>query len=300
MTFPWLGCIYTVWAVRFSITTWLCIAAALGAAAGESRPLVVTSFVPLYSWTANIAGDSTRVESLLPARAEPHEYAFTPGDARKLNSAQLIVVNGSGLEAWLPKWEGSTPGAQAKVVNISTGLAGELIGTGKHANPHFWLDPLLACEAVSNITAALQRVDPTHAVAYATNAVRYTTRLQQLDAEIRSGLAAVTNRAIVTYHDAFPYFARRYNLEVAGVVELIPDVNPTPKYLARLSRTIRDRQIRCIYVPPNSVSRLARQIAEDLRVPLVELDTLEAGEQTPDAYESRMRANLRVLRESLR
>ncbi len=273
--------------------------------ADEARLRIVTSFFPLYCWAVNVVGESANVENLLPARSEPHEYAFTPNDARKLGRAHLIIVNGLGLEAWLPTFLRSSP--STPVISVSAGLNTRLLETehhhgreAEHANPHIWLDPQLAAHGVSNILAALQRTDPTGASTYVSNAQTYIARLQKLDSEIRQSLATVTNRAIVTYHDAFPYFARRYGLEVAGVVEQVPDVNPTPKYLSRLSRTMRERGIRVIFIAPNSTTRLARRIAEDLRVELVELDTLESGPLSPSAYEERMRHNAAVLQQYLK
>jgi ABC-type Zn uptake system ZnuABC Zn-binding protein ZnuA len=153
----------------------------------------------------------------------------------------------------------------------------------------------LAAQGVSNILAAAQRIDPAHAADYARNAHAYVERLQKLDDEIRRTLSSLTNRAIVTYHDAFPYFARRYGLEIAGVVEEVPEVNPTPKYLSRLRATLRARNIRVIFVAPGGRTRIARRIADDLQVKLVELDTLETGPLSPSAYEQRMTANALVL-----
>lgn len=265
----------------------------------DTRPYVVTSFLPLYCWTANVAGDLATVENLLPPRADPHEYAFTPSDARKLASADLIVVNGLGLEVWLSKFLRSSPASEQRLVVTSQNLNSQL-ASGSHANPHVWLDPQLAAVGVSNIAAALQRIDPTHEAAYARNAESYSAKLQQLDRDIQQSLDGVTNRAIVTYHDAFPYFARRYGLEIAGVVEQVPDVNPTPKYLSRLGRTMRERNIHAIFIPRNETTRLARRIAEDLRVELVELDTLETGALSPSAYEEHMRANAAVLKKYLK
>jgi zinc transport system substrate-binding protein len=262
----------------------------------DSRPLVVTSFLPIYCWTINIAGEHARVENLLPSRAEPHEYAFTSSDARKLSHADLVIVNGVSLEGWLPKFASLAPNSAKNLVTLSESLRPQLISD----NPHLWLDPQLAVAAVTNITAALQRIDATHAPRFASNATAYITRLQKLDADIRQELSGVTNRAIVTYHDAFPYFARRYGFEVVGVVEKVPEVNPTPKYLARLRRTMKERNVQAIFIPPNSASRLARQIAEDFHVQLVELDTIETGALTPDAYERAMRNNAAVLRKTLR
>jgi zinc/manganese transport system substrate-binding protein len=292
---------------RFAIIVVLFLVTAHSAA--EARLHVVTSFLPLYCWTANVADDLAIVENLLPPRSEPHEYAFTPGDARKLSSADLIVVNGLGLEPWLSKLFHGSPTARQRILMTSSGLSSQLIAGERegdphrernHPNAHVWLDPQLAMIGASNIAAALQQIDSTHATTYATNAQRYLTRLRRLDHDIQQSLAGVTNRAIVTYHDAFPYFARRYGLEIAGVVEQVPDVNPTPKYLSRLARTMRERNIHVIFIPPNSTTRLARRIAEDLHVELVELDTLETGAPSPSAYEEHMRANAAALQKYLK
>ncbi len=262
-----------------------------------------------------MAGDAARVENLLSARAEPHEYAFTPGAARRLNAASLVLANGLGLEPWLDQWRDSSPAARGKLLVIADQLPqlatlaktrGEAQDPvhGHHddhgINPHFWLDPLLAQAAVSNIAVALARIDAPRAPLYASNAAAYTVKLQRLDADLRAGLEGLTNRALVTYHDAFPWFAKRYGLEIAGVVERVPDVNPTPRDLAALIRMMKQRGLRAIFVPPNSSSRLARQIAKDLRVQLLELDTLETGHLSPGAYEARMRANLASLQKGLR
>jgi len=283
----------------------------LGAAtvsAGEGSLHIVTSFLPLYCWAVNVAGEYAQVENLLPMGAEPHDYAFTPGDARKLARADLIVVNGLGLESWLPTFLRGSPTSSNRIVQVSAGLEAKLIAGGNehghqfagqvdvpHSNAHSWLDPELAMHGVSNILISLQRIDPAHASAYASNALAYMSTLRKLDTEIRLSLAGVTNRAIVTYHDAFPYFARRYGLEIAGVVEQVPEVNPTPKYLARLSRLMRERRIRVICIAPGGRTRLAGRIAEDLHVQLVELDTLETGPLSPSAYEKQMMYNAVVL-----
>ena len=291
------------------ITALVCTAAD----AADSRPRVVTSFFPLYCWAVHVAGTNAVVENLLPPRAEPHDYAFTIGDARKLATADLIVVNGLGLEGWLPKFLKGSPDSRTRVVKISDGLKAQLIAgehphghdhadhnESEHANPHLWLDPQLAAHGVSNILVALQHADPTHAATYAGNAHAYLATLQKLDADIRQALAGATNRALVTYHDAFPYFARRYGLEIAGLVELIPEVNPTAKHLARLDRTLRERGLKIIYVPIGGATPVARRIARDLRVTLAELDTLESGPLIPSAYEERMRANAAVLEKNLK
>ena len=119
---------------------------------------------------------------------------------------------------------------------------------------------------MSNILVALQRHDPAHAAAYASNAQAYVARLHRLDADIRAKLAGVTNRAIVTYHDAFPYFTRRYGLEIAGVVEQQPGVPPGPKYLSELGKKIRAQKIPAIFVPPGVRNPLAQRLARAQKI----------------------------------
>ena len=288
------------------LSFFICFSAVSTLPAAEPRPRIVTSFFPLYCWTVNIADDRAEVENLLPLRAEPHDYAFTPNDAQRLNQADLIVVNGLGLEAWVPKFLRSDPSAEKRLLTVSSGFGQQPLDVKHHdhekahSNPHTWLDPQLAIQGVSNILSALQRIDASHAAEYDSNAQSYVGKLRKLDADIAQALSAVTNRAIVTYHDAFPYFARRYGLEVAGVVEQVPDVNPTPKYLSRLGRTMRERGIQVIFIGLNSKTRFAQRIAKDLKVRLVELDTLESGPLSPSAYEERMRQNAIILQKNLK
>ncbi len=294
----------------------LVLTLALTAQAAEKRLRVVTSFFPLYCWTANVAGDRADVENLLSGRAEPHEYAFTPADARKLSNADLVVINGLGLESWFPKFQRSSSFQSNRLVVVTAGLKSELLyGVHHHthdhehdhagheheaANEHTWLDPLLAAHGVSNILVALQRADPANAAAYASNAAAYVVRLKELDGLIRQSLVGVTNRAIVTYHDAFAYFARRYALEVVGVVEQVPQVNPTPRALAQLHRTTRERKVRALFIPPGGENRMARRLSKDLGLELAELDTLETGPLSPAAYEEQMKFNARSLAKHLR
>ena len=257
---------------------------------------VLTSFLPVYCFAANVAGDLAIVENLLPANVEPHDYQFSRKDLQKLSHADLIVVNGLGLETWLSRvFHDST--SHPKVVEISAGLEPDLIYAGDRRtsslrpNPHIWLDPRLSCHAVTNILRALQQADPANADKYAINAARYVTQLERLDTELRERLAPVKGASVVTYHDAFPYFARRYGLNIIGVIEPVPDVEPSLKYLAALYRTIRAKPVQAIFTEPPTAPRLARQIGSDLRLPVVELDPLEAGALKPDAYEQAMRNN---------
>jgi zinc transport system substrate-binding protein len=277
-------------------------------AAEPTKLRILTSFLPIYCFTANVAGDLAEVENLLPANVGPHDYQFATRDLRKLSGAQLFVVNGLGMEDWLAKALKAAKGSKtATVIEAFADVPKErLISSVPHIhlpgerghhhhdgpNPHLWLDPTLAAHAVTNILAALQKADPKNAVAYAANAGRYIKRLHALDRDLAAALAPAKGRRIVTYHHAFPYFTDRYELNLIGVIEEVPDVEPSAKYLAALQKVIRDKNVKIIFTEPQFLPKVAQRISKDTGVPLAELDTLETGPLKPTAYEEGLRRNL--------
>ena len=319
------------WLFLLSMTVLLGIGdllARLEAAETNAKRRVLTTFAPIHSWTLNVAGEDATVELLLPGDVGPHDFQLRPQDLRKIRQADLLIANGLGMEGWLEKAiEGNAKESARKIVRTADGLKGELIyhlptlsldpasarkgghdhghdhdheAAGEAPNPHVWLDPVYAQHAVSNIISALSQADPAHAGGYKDRGTAYIGRLRQLDRDIKSRLTGITNRTIVTYHDAFPYFCRRYDIDLAGVVEEIPSVEPSPKYLANLSAVVRARGVRVIFTEPQFNPRLVRQISRDLKIRFAELDVLETGEPSPGFYEEGMRRNLQALDTSLR
>jgi zinc transport system substrate-binding protein len=304
----------------------LCLAAfltpqeALPAPAGERKLTILTTILPVYCFTANVAGDLARVENLLPPGVGPHDYQFTPRDLRRLAEADVIVLNGLELENWLERaFKKIFAERPPLMVEATAGLEEGLIRseeTGHHhhghhhhghghaacvhgVNPHVWLDPKLAARCVKNILAALVQADPANAAGYEQNAAAYLDRLRGLDEEIAGMLAEVRGQAFVTYHDAFPYLVRRYGLRQVGVVEKVPEVQPSARYLRELSQLIRRENVQVIFTEPQFNSRLGVRLSRDLKVRLAELDPLETGPAEPRAYEEGMRHNAEVLRQQL-
>lgn len=294
---------------------------ALGAEPKRLR--ILTSLAPIYSWTTSIVGDRADVDNLLPADVGPHDFQFRPPDLKKVQAADLIVINGLGIESWLEKtFKNAGSDRTDRVVRTTDGLQTDFIyhlpelaldpptrGTDKTAahehhhdapNPHLWLDPLYARHGVSNILSALCRRDPTNAEVYRKNAALYCDQLTQLDQDIRAVTSRLSQKSIITFHDSFPYFCRRYDLEIAGVVEEIPSVTPSPKYLSALARVIKARKIQIIFTEPQFEPRLVRQLSRDLSIQFTELDVLETGVLKPDFYTLGMRRNLQTLAAALK
>lgn len=287
---------------------------------------VLTTIAPIYSWTAAIACTNASVENLLPSDIGPHDFQFRPRDLKRLESADLILMNGLGLELWLERTlKASATRSAIPRVAVTRGwpdssLIHELpelpgLNEKKHdhdhdhghdhdhdggANPHLWLDPVFARHAVTNILQALVTADPANAPAYQTNAAAYLARLIQLDRDFQQATESWRGRPLVTFHDAFPYFCRRYSLNLVGVVEEVPGTGPSPRHLASLMRVIREQKVRVIFTETQFNPRLARQLASDLSIPVAELEVLETGSLSPTAYEDGQRRNLETLRKLLR
>lgn len=303
----------------------------LGVATAQStnRLQVVTTIAPLYCWAVNVVGDRADVASLLPPNVGPHDFQFRPRDIRRVERANLVFLNGLGLESWFSRVFQNRK-IPVRVVEAAAGLTTNRLiygvpeleiaglkedhdhdhdhdGHGHESearvgapNPHLWLDPVLACHAVSNLVAALGELDRANADYYAERGRAYVTRLKALDEELRRGIGALKSRDIVTFHDAFPYFCRRYDLHLVGVIEEVPGTSPSPRYLSELSAAIRRDKVSALFVEPQFDVKLARQLAKDLSIGVATLDTLETGRLTPEAYEEGMRANLRALQGALR
>jgi ABC-type Zn uptake system ZnuABC Zn-binding protein ZnuA len=273
-----------------------------GAGCGSGIPpqelKVITTSLPVYCFAVNVAGDLATVENLLPANVSPHDYQLSPRDARKLGGTRLIITSGLGLEEWSDR---VLKGHHAQVVEAAAALGDRRMGSDDKIavwNPHFWLDPLLAAHAVTNTMRAFQEVDPANASAYARNAAAYVHKLHSLDREIQAALQPYRGAAIVTYHDAFAYFAKRYGLEIAAVIEPVADVDPSAQRFSRLRKIMLAKNVRLVFTEKGAPPRLAERLRRDLNVKLAPLDPLETGELTPTAYEDGMRANLDVLRKT--
>ena len=281
------------------------------ASAAERKLRVLTTFLPAYSFAVNVAGEHATVENLLPGGVSLHDFQLTPAELRKIAAADLLFVNGLGMETFLDRAIASAgPGAKEKVAVLSAGLSEKLIpeehdhhhseeGHHHDYDPHIWLDPWLAMHCVTNVLKAFQQADPGRANAYAANAQRYLEKLAKLDREIASLIEPVKNVPLITYHNAFRYFARRYGLQIAGVVELVPEVSPSPREMRTLHQTIRARGAKALFTEPGGRTRLATQIAKDTGIKLAELDPLETGDLAADSYELGLRRNAETLRKTL-
>lgn len=268
--------------------------------AAPGRMLVVASIAPLADFVQQVGGDHVQVITLVPPGASPHTYELTPAQAEQVARASLLVLNGVELEYWADKLVQSAGNPSLIVVDTSKGIeimAVEASGTG--GNPHIWLDPRNAIVQVEHIREALLRVDPAHADNYRAKAKRYSAELWELDREISNEVATWSSRQFIAFHPAWVYFARRYGLEQAAVIERSPGREPSPAEVARIVETARRIKAKAIFAEPQFSSKAAQTIAEESGAQVLFLDPLGSSLDDP-SYLSLMRYNLSQMAEALR
>lgn len=278
------------------------------------RPLnVLCSFHPIYVFAANVIGDRTNVklECLLPPNTDPHDYALTPGDMKKIAKADLFFLNGLGIEEFLGKAVNEA-NPKIKVIDTSNGIepiltrgaenqSGKQKGENQHGkyNPHIWVSPKSAIIQVKNIENAMSAADPANATVYKSNAAKYIAKLQSIIDDLTKASKTFKSNKIMTFHDAFDYFARDFGLEVVGVVEVVPGQEPSAGELAKIVKTIKNTGAAAVFSEPQYPAKTAEVIAKEANVPVYQLDPGHTGELKPDDYEKAMRKNLEVLKKAL-
>jgi ABC-type Zn uptake system ZnuABC Zn-binding protein ZnuA/ABC-type Mn2+/Zn2+ transport system permease subunit len=242
----------------------------------EGKLEVVATTTQVGDWTRAIGGEAVAVNQVLQPNSDPHEYEPRPSDVQATATAALVLANGEDLDAWIDEIV-SDSGSEATVVDLGDVVpdpmpgedegdehAGEDEHVGVH-DPHWWHDPRNVEAAVREIAAQLTQADPAHGRIYRRNAERYLQRLRRLDAGIARCVASVpaADRKLVTDHDAFGYFARRYGIEVVGAV--IPSqttqAQPSAKDVSELVDLIEREGVRAIFPESSLSSRVADAIA---------------------------------------
>ena len=262
---------------------------------------IVTSFYPMYVATINITDGVDGVEVYNMTKPQTgclHDYQLMTDDMKTLEKADAFVINGAGMEDFMDKV--TEQQKKLKVIDASRGI--ELIHDDEGDNPHVWLSVTDAIQQVRNIADQLKEADPAHADAYEKNAAAYIEKLTALKSEMHAALDNVPHKDIVTFHEAFPYFAKEFNLNIIGVVEREPGTEPTPTELQETIEQVSALPSKVLFTEPQYSPAAAETIARETGAKIYTLDPVVTGEATPaakNAYIDTMKANMKVLQEAL-
>ena len=263
---------------------------------------IVTSFYPMYVATINITDGVDGVEVYNMTKPQTgclHDYQLMTEDMKTLEKADAFVINGAGMEDFMDKV--TEQQKKLKVIDASRGIA--LIHDEEGDNPHVWLSVTDAITQVRNIADQLKEADPTHAAAYEKNAAAYIEKLTSLKSEMHAALDTVPHKDIVTFHEAFPYFAKEFNLNIIGVVEREPGTEPTPTELQETIEQVNALPTKVLFTEPQYSPAAAETIARETGAKIYTLDPVVTGEATPaakNAYIDTMKKNMQVLKEALK
>ncbi|WP_414564279.1 MULTISPECIES: metal ABC transporter substrate-binding protein [unclassified Anabaena] len=282
--------------------------------ANQEKIKVVATILPTYLFTKAVAGDAADVSILVPPTTDVHDYQATPDNVKAIASANILVKNGLGLEEFLDSTIKNAENPNLTRIDASQGIQTldeispvdqTVTDTDGHShghshdhadgNPHVWLDPVLVKQQVTNIRDGLIAADPANKATYETNAAAYIQDLDKLDQEFQQTLQKTPNCTFITFHDAFPYLAQRYNLKQVAVVQ-IPEDQLSPADVQKTVKAVQKYDAKALFSEPGVDNKLLTSLAQDLNVTVRTLDPLEtSGDREPQYYFQTMRNNLQTL-----
>jgi len=258
---------------------------------------LVCSFYPMYIIALNVLKDvpDMSVSNLTPPITGClHDYTLTTDDMRKLADAKVFVANGAGMESFLDRIIVQYP--QINIIKLADGIPLIKSPGEEGVNPHVWVSISNAITECNNLGKYMQKLDPAHAGMYRKNTEAYVNKLETLRKKMTMELAPYKGKKIITFHEAFPYFAQEFGLKIAAAIEREPGSEPSARELASTVDLVRKAGIKTLFSEPQYPAAAADTIARETGAKVYMLDPAVTGPNDPDAYINIMENNLEVLK----
>jgi len=279
---------------------------ASNASGSGERIRVVTTTTVFADMVRNVGGDLVDVTSLVPKNGDVHTFEPKPADVRSVARARLLVMNGLGLDDWLAKTISNASSSGTPLVKLGVDLPGVALLAGEEPgtqNPHLFMDPKYVQLYADRIAASLKQVDPQDAGRIDAQAAGYKSRLGELDTWVRDQISTIPlqNRRLVTFHDAFPYYAREYGITIVGVAVNAPGQDPSAGDTAALIDAIRKSGAKAIFSESQFPAKLVDQLAAETGTKVVaNLYDDALGDPPVTSYEAVIRWDTQQLVTALR
>lgn len=289
----------------------------------------LASFYPIYIMALNIVDGVDGVEVDCMAEVQVgclHDFKLSTDDMRNIEKSDGFIINGAGMEGFIEDIANKVDGLQ--IIDSSTGI--DLLADGHHHdedehehedehddehihedehghdghnhgeyNAHIWVSVANCIKQVENITDGIVKLDPAHESEYRSNSKKYISKLTELKNEMESGLADISDRNIITFHEAFDYFAEEFKLNIVSVIEREPGSEPNARDLASIIDLTKETGVKALFVEPQYPNTSADIIAAETDAKVYTLDPGVSGEINKDAYIKMMKENLKVLQKAL-
>jgi zinc/manganese transport system substrate-binding protein len=280
---------------------YLVLAATVLPARAQNRLNVVASFSILGDFVSNVGGDRISVTTLVGPDGDVHVYTPAPADAKKVADAKLLVINGLGLEGWLPRLLQAS-GSKAPIITATKGIAP--LKLGSDADPHAWQSVANAKIYVTNIRDALVAADPADAEVFRANADHYLTTLDALDREVREAIAKIPadRRKVISTHDAFGYFAAAYGIEFIAPLGVSTESEASARDIAGIITQVKTSKIPAVFLENISDPRLMRRIATETGARIggtLYSDSMTGEKGDAPTYIDMVRHNIKTLTSAL-
>lgn len=264
---------------------------------------VTATFFPIYDWARNVLGNKGVVRNLTPPGMDPHDLDPTPEDLSIIFSSTIFLYSGAGMEAWVQRVIPMIDRTKTTVVDVSLEVNLNY-GAAGYPDPHFWLDPLEAITAVENIELGLEQADPANAAYYRQNAQNYIDRLKVLREAFVTNLTSTRIRTFITFHEAFGYWKRAYNLTEVGIYGFEPEGEPSAAHIQELVRLAARHKITAILASNLDDPRWCQVLADQIGGKVSVLDPLEGPTAEQDQmgkynYIDRLYYDITVLKTAL-
>lgn len=288
-------------AMRHLLLVGLLLTAVTAPAHAQDRLNVVASFSILGDFVRNVGGNRVSVTTLVGPNSDVHVYTPAPADAKKIADARLVIINGLGLEGWLPRLVQSA-GSKATIVAASDGIKLRMIGGD--ADPHAWQSVANARIYVTNISSALAVADPAGAAIYRANTQAYLAKLDALDHEVREAAAQIppSRRKVISTHDAFGYFAAAYGIEFIAPLGVSTESEASARDIAAIITQVKSTKIPAIFLESISDPRLMERIAAETGARIggtLYSDSLTGEKGDAPTYIDMVRHNIKALTTAL-
>jgi zinc/manganese transport system substrate-binding protein len=279
----------------------LALAISVAPLRAQDRLHVVTSFSILGDLARNVGGDRVSITTLVGPDSDVHVYTPAPADAKKVADAKLLLINGLGLEGWLPRLLQSS-GSKAPIILATKGIAP--LKLGSDADPHAWQSVANARIYVANIRDALVAAAPADAEVFRANADAYLAKFDALDREVREAVAKIpqNRRKVISTHDAFGYFAAAYGIEFIAPEGVSTESEPSARDIAGIITQIKTSKIPAVFLENISDPRLIQRIAAETGAKIggtLYSDSLTGENGDAPTYIELVRHNIKTLTSAL-
>lgn len=258
---------------------------------------IAATIFPLADIVKNIGGDKVTVITLMPPGASPHTFEVRPKTVEEAMGTKILFKIGAGLDSWVEGITGAMDG-KPEIVDLSNFVKLRKLPDGT-MDPHYWLSLENGMIIAKTIADKLAALNPENKEYYDENLTVYLQQLSGTNEELKKMFVDLPDKKFVTFHEAWFYFAQAYGLDVVAAFEPFPGKEPTPDFIARFTKVIKENNVKVLFTEPQFSTEVIKQLAKDIGIKLEVLDPIGGTSPQTDSYISMIKSNANTIYNAL-